>query len=170
MAAPNEEWFDIVDEKGTVIGKAPRSYIHQNPKLIHPVVHVHVFNQKGHLFLQKRIETKDLFPGYWDTAVGGHISAGETVGHALLRESQEELGINASAAKPIFRHVLSNKFESELLNTFILKNNGPFVLAADEISEGRFWTMFEIMKNLGQNVFTPNFEVEFKMLEKAGFL
>ena len=74
-----EEWFDIVDKNGHVLGKAPRSQVHGNPKLIHPTVHVHVFNKKGLLFLQKRIQTKDLYPGRWDTAVGGHISSGESV-------------------------------------------------------------------------------------------
>lgn len=56
----SEEWFDIVDKNGKVLGKAPRSQIHGNPNLLHPTVHIHIFNRKGLLFLQKRIKTKDL--------------------------------------------------------------------------------------------------------------
>ena len=161
----SEEWFDIVDKNGTVLGKAPRSQIHGNPQLIHPTVHVHVFNKKGLLFLQKRVPTKDLYPGRWDTAVGGHVSSGESVQKALLRESHEELGIDASTAKPLFRYVMTNTWESELIHTFRIEKEGPFKLAPDEIEEGRFWTLFEIQKNLGKDVFTPNFEQEFKMLQ-----
>ena len=50
----NEEWLPIVDEKGNIIGKAPRSVCHKDKTLLHPVVHVHIFNDKGQLYLQKR--------------------------------------------------------------------------------------------------------------------
>jgi len=161
-----EEWFDIVDNNGNVLGKAPRSQIHGNPKLIHPTVHVHVFNKKGLLFLQKRVQTKDLYPGRWDTAVGGHVSSGESVQHALIREAMEELGIDASAAQPLFRYVMTNKWESELIHTYKIIKNGPFKLAPDEIEDGRFWTSFEIKRNIGKSIFTPNFEQEYKMLQE----
>lgn len=39
--------------------------------LLHPVVHLHLFNSRGELYLQKRPEWKDIQPGRWDTAVGG---------------------------------------------------------------------------------------------------
>lgn len=167
---PGEEWFDLVDEKGRVVGKAPRSQVHGNPALLHPTVHIHVFNKQGRLFLQKRSQKKDLFPGRWDTAVGGHVSSGEKIENALLREAQEELGINAAAARPLFRYVMRNKYESELVHTFTLTSSGPFKINKEEIDEGRFWTIFEIRKNLGNNTFTPNFEQEFALLQKAGMI
>ncbi len=167
---PGEEWFDQVDQNGKVIGKAPRSHFHGNPDFIHPVIHIHVFNKQGRLFLQKRIESKDLYPGFWDTAVGGHVSSGENIHSAMLREAEEELGLNAAKAKPLFRYLMRNKWESELIHTFKIVDNGPFKLCPQEISDGRFWTLFEIRKNLGNGVFTPNFEQEFAMLGKAGLV
>ena len=161
-----EEWFDIVDKNGKILGKAPRSQIHGNPKLIHPTVHIHVFNKKGLLFLQKRVQSKDLYPGRWDTSVGGHVSSGESVQHALLREAKEELGIDAATAQPLFRYVMTNSWESELIHTYKIIKEGPFVMAPDEIEEGRFWTAFEIERNIGKDIFTPNFEQEFKMLQQ----
>jgi len=59
----NEEWLPIVNEKGEIIGKAPRSECHKNKQLLHPVVHLHVFNPKGELFLQKRPMNKLIQPG-----------------------------------------------------------------------------------------------------------
>jgi hypothetical protein len=32
----------------------------------------------------------------------------------------------------------------------------------DELNGGRFWTIEEIDNNLGKNIFTPNFENEYK--------
>ena len=68
-----EEWLPIVDEKGEVTGQAPRSICHSGSKLLHPVVHLHITNDRHELFLQKRSMKKDLLPGMWDTAVVGHI-------------------------------------------------------------------------------------------------
>ncbi|MGM9754817.1 MAG: NTP pyrophosphohydrolase, partial [Parabacteroides sp.] len=48
------EVFPLVNEAGEVIGKATRQECHSGSKLLHPVVHLHIFNQKGDLFLQKR--------------------------------------------------------------------------------------------------------------------
>jgi isopentenyldiphosphate isomerase len=53
-----EEWFPLVDSDGSVIGKATRKECHSGSKLLHPVIHLHVFNDAGDLFLQKRSETK----------------------------------------------------------------------------------------------------------------
>ena len=48
------EVFPLVDEEGNVIGSATRGECHDGSKLLHPVVHLHVFNGKGELYLQKR--------------------------------------------------------------------------------------------------------------------
>jgi len=65
----NEEWLPLLNEKGEVIGKAPRSVCHSSKDYLHPVVHLHVLNSKGELYLQKRPMDKTIQPGKWDTAV-----------------------------------------------------------------------------------------------------
>ena len=75
--------FPIVDEQGNITGAATRGECHSGSKLLHPVVHLHVFNTQGDIYLQKRPEWKDIQPGKWDTAVGGHIDLGESVEIAL---------------------------------------------------------------------------------------
>jgi isopentenyldiphosphate isomerase len=161
----HEEWFDLVNEKGEITGKAPRSAVHGNPNLLHPVIHVHIFNKNGQLYLQKRSPNKDVQPGKWDTSVGGHINSGEDVISALKRESLEELGISVDNFQPLYRYVMRNEFESELVHTFKLIYDGPFKINREEIQFGRFWRPAEIEKNLGKGLFTPNFEQEFQMLK-----
>ena len=72
MKDNQQEIFPIVDEEGKVVGKATRGECHSGSHLLHPVVHLHVFNAQGDVYLQKRPEWKDIQPGKWDTAVGHH--------------------------------------------------------------------------------------------------
>ena len=130
-------------------------------------MHLHVLNKKGQLYLQKRALSKEVQPGKWDTSVGGHILSGEDVHTALIRETKEELGINAVDPKPLYSYIMRNSFESEFVYSFRMVSNGPFKINHDEIIFGKFWRIKDIRNNLGKDVFTPNFEQEFALLQKA---
>ena len=157
-----EEKFPIVDEAGNVIGSATRGECHSGSKLLHPVVHLHVFNSKGEIYLQRRPDWKDIQPGKWDTAVGGHIDYGETPEEALRREVREELGITDFVAERIDKYVFESKREKELVYVNRTVYDGEIRPSAEELDGGRFWTMQEIREAMGRSVFTPNFESEFK--------
>ncbi len=159
-----EEWFPIVNEEGETTGKATRRECHGGSKLLHPVVHLHIFNDAGELYLQKRAMSKDIQPGKWDTAVGGHVDYGERVEEALRREVREELGVTEFTPRFITRYVFESAIEKELVNTFRTVYNGDIHPDTVELEGGRFWTMEEIRENLGKGIFTPNFEQEFRRL------
>lgn len=91
-----EEWFPLIDEQGRVIGKATRQECHNGSKLLHPVVHLHILNRHGDLYLQKRSMSKDIQPGKWDTAVGGHVDYGEHIEEALAREGAKSWALRNS--------------------------------------------------------------------------
>ena len=79
----DNELFPIVDEDGNVLGKILRGQAHDGRKVLHPVVHLHLFNSKGELYLQRRPDWKPIQPGKWDTAVGGHISSATSASMTL---------------------------------------------------------------------------------------
>jgi len=161
----SNELFPVVDEEGNEISRAPRHICHNGKsKLLHPVVHMHLLNSKGDLFLQKRAMTKDLLPGYWDTSVGGHMSPGETPEDALKRETMEETGLKEFTCKLVKKYIWESPREKELVYSFMGSSENQPVINRDEIDDGRFWSMEEIRNNLDKNVFTPNFEHEFRML------
>ncbi|GAB4167989.1 MAG: hypothetical protein Kow00108_00810 [Calditrichia bacterium] len=166
----HDEWFPLVDAEGKIVGRAPRALVHGNPDLLHPVVHLHVFNSKGELFLQKRSEKKAIQPGKWDTAVGGHVMVNETIEQALLRETQEEIGVKPDRIIPIMRYVWRSDVETELVFVFKWVNDGPFILNPEEITEGKFWKKQKIDKKLNSGIFSPNFEYEFSLLKQANLI
>jgi isopentenyldiphosphate isomerase len=161
------EMFQLVDETGQPAGTAGRSACHGNPGLIHAVVHLHVLDSTGRLYLQRRALSKDTNPGRWDTSVGGHVAADEPVADALAREAREELGIEAAAARPLFAYLYRNRFESEYAHCFSLEYDGPFRPDPGEIAEGRFFTFAEVEAMVGTGALTPMFEHELPMLRAA---
>ncbi|MBO7718400.1 NUDIX domain-containing protein [Candidatus Saccharibacteria bacterium] len=62
---------------------------------------------------QKRAETVDRFPGYYDISAGGHINLGESLVEAAIRETYEEIGAKISAEDLYFvtmRPFYKNRF------------------------------------------------------------
>ena len=163
-----DELFPIVDIECNTIGSATRAECHSGSMLLHPVVHLHIITDDGCIFLQKRSMSKDIQPGKWDTAVGGHVDYGEKIIDALHREAREELGIYFENAISLLRYDFQSEVERELINVFLLivdKNSFCPRLDPEEVDEGRFWTFTEVEGVIGKNVLTPNFEMEFQRIK-----
>ncbi len=161
------ELFPIVDADGKVVGSITRGEAHSGNKTLHPVVHLHVFNSRGELFLQKRPAWKDVQPAKWDTACGGHIDYGETPAQALVREAAEELGISGFVSRFIAKYVYESANEKELVYVNATIFDGPVRPNPDELDGGRFWTAQEIAAALGTGRLTPNFESEYTRFRLA---
>lgn len=162
-----EEYFPILNSEGEVIGKATRKECHSGSKLLHPVVHLHIFRSGSYIYLQKRALSKDVQPGKWDTAVGGHVDYGESVETALLREAKEELGLTGINPKKLINYIFHSEIEHEMVNVYYINVDDDFVAIYDpiEIDDARFWHFDEIEEAMGKGILTPNFEKEFNRIK-----
>lgn len=159
------ELFPVVDADGNTIGCATRGECHDGSKLLHPVVHLHVFNNVGDIYLQQRPLWKEIQPGKWDTAVGGHVDYGENVADALLREVREEIGITDFVPVPLVRYQFESERERELVYVYKTVYDGELA-PSDELDGGRFWSIAEVDAAIGKGILTPNFEKEFNMIRE----
>lgn len=133
--------------------------------LLHPVVHLHLYNSRGELYLQRRPDWKDIQPGKWDTAVGGHVDYGETIAQALQREVREELGLEGLEFRFLKSYVFESKVEREYVNVYMaVSDNEP--KPSEELDGGRLRSRAEIEESIGAGIFTPNFESEYTHVVK----
>lgn len=163
-----EEIFPVVDSTGKVVGKATRVECHSGSMLLHPVVHMHIMDKDGRILLQKRADDKDIQPGKWDTAVGGHVDYGESIKEALMRECREELGVHPDNFFHLMTYEFKSDVERELVHTYcMLVDATTFEIKADnvEIQEVKFWTPQEIEQAGGKDILTPNFQSEYELVK-----
>lgn len=161
----SSELLPLVDAEGNTIGCATRGECHNGSKLLHPVVHLHLFNSAGEIYLQQRPLWKDIQPGKWDTAVGGHVDYGENIADALLREVREELGITDFVSRHLMSYLFESDREKELVSVYMAVYDGE-VKPSDELDGGRFWSIAEVEDAIGKCVLTPNFEQEYLKVKK----
>lgn len=168
-ATATREMFEIIDDGGSVVGIAPRRCCHGNPALVHRTAHVIVLSRDGRILLQKRAADKDIQPGKWDTAVGGHLHPGEDYETAARRELHEEIGLPASTPlQAAFTLKVRNAIESENTQVFIAVSDGPFQAQVAEIDELRFWSWADIdAVPAAADVFTPILLEELAVLRAA---
>lgn len=143
-----EEKFDIVDVNDQVIGSEPRSAVHAKG-LMHRAVHVLVFNREGELFLQKRSQSKDRWPGAWDSSCSGHVDSGEDYETAAMRELQEELGWRPDGKlDPLFKLLPCEATGQEFIQVYRVFGAGPFRLNTDEIEIGEWMTTVNLQQRI----------------------
>lgn len=91
--------IDVLNEQGLRTGVSlSRLDIHKAGH-IHRAVHFYLFDYSSNILLQCRSDTADHYPGMFSISVTGHVDAGESSGQAMIREIEEELGLDAKNLK-----------------------------------------------------------------------
>lgn len=162
MRDNNDELLPKINENGTVIGSITRGEAHNGKKFLHPVVHLHVFNSNGDIYLQHRPEWKTIQPNKWDTACGGHVAYGEDIETALIREVKEEIGITDFTPIFVDKYIFESNIDREYVYVFKTIYDKKICPNEKELNGGKFFSQQEIKNNIGKDIFTPNFELEYK--------
>ena len=156
MDVPDQEWVDLIDFDNRVLGKATRKYVRAY-NLLHRGVGILVVNSACEVYVHKRTDRKDVFPGMFDMFVGGVVESGETYQAAAAREVSEELGIASTARlERLFRHVYDGALNRSVIDIFRVTWNGEIVHQEEEIAWGAWVPLGELAAWVDEHEIVPD--------------
>ncbi|MDX1611491.1 MAG: NUDIX domain-containing protein [Candidatus Thermoplasmatota archaeon] len=94
----------------------------------------------GQILLQRRSQSKRVYPDLWTSSASGHVSAGQTPLEAAAREVEEELGCRAQALEQVDVHRFQDPDvgENERVHVFLAGATGRLDPDAREVSATRW--------------------------------
>jgi len=123
--------------------------------LRHRAVFVLVESTRGEVLIHRRSDEKDVWPSWWDLAVGGVVASGEGYDEAAVREVGEELGIEGEPER-----LGGGRFEDAdvrlVAAVYRLVHDGPFRFTDGEVVEAGFVGLSELELRLRRGPFVPD--------------
>jgi isopentenyldiphosphate isomerase len=157
VAAAGHEQVDIVDENDRVIDVVDRRRM-RSERLRHRAVFLLVSTGDGRLLVHRRSDAKDVWPGWWDVAVGGVVGSGEGYDDAARRELAEEIGVDDPAVelRPLGGGAYTDDEVSLIGRCYGVTWDGPLHFADGEVAEARFVTGAEFVEMRDRHPFLPD--------------
>lgn len=148
--------LSFYDDELNKIGIAMRSEIHSKG-FLHQVVHCWIIdevdNEKWIYFQQRSYKKKD-FPGLYDISAAGHVDTGEEAGVAVIRETEEEIGIIIDSQKLKFigsireKMYLDNFYNNEICEIYLYAIENPKFHIGHEVEKMVKISFDEFKKNI----------------------
>jgi len=142
-----DELVALVDDSGVVIGSAPRSVVRRD-NLRHGATGVLVRNAAGDVYVHRRTETKDVFPGAHDCWAGGVLLAGEDPLAGAERELAEELGVTGVPLVAIGVEPYEDEVTRYVGHLYQIRYEGRFRHQPEEVAWGGWMTLDELRRRL----------------------
>ena len=179
-----DEMIDFLDEHGEKTGRvASRTEVH-NKGYWHRIAVVAVLDEQNRILLQQRSKDKVTNPGKWDISAAGHIEAGEDALTSAVRETAEEVGIEATAKD--FQYIMTYQKEShpiyqgteiidkQVYDFFVLKISAETTqhikLQESEVQAAKFCNLDEFRQMLASGVMVnrqPIYEAIMRLMEQS---
>jgi 8-oxo-dGTP pyrophosphatase MutT (NUDIX family) len=138
-----------------VVATVPRAVMRRD-RLRHRTTFVVVRATDARVLIHRRSDDKDLWPGRWDLAVGGVVTAGEDYDTAARRELAEEVGVTGAPLVPLGAGRYDDDEVHLLARLYEVVCDGPFTFADGEVVEARLVTPAELRRRLATDLFVPD--------------
>ncbi|MBI2573294.1 NUDIX domain-containing protein [Candidatus Woesearchaeota archaeon] len=152
----------IVNEHDQIIGYKKRTEC--LPHEIYRVSALMVKNSKGEVLLARRAYTKKHDPGCWGPAVAGTVEKGETYEQNIIKEAQEELGIENVQFEQGQKRESKGKYHhfTQWFNCILDWPITKFKIQKEEVDEIKWFTVKELERELKINPeqFIPSIQRE----------
>ena len=149
---------EVVDDRNRPLAVLPKDLVHRQ-LLRHRSVQVLVFNTEKKIYLQRRHQLKQFFPGRWDVSARTHLRVGEAAHDAALRILREELQLEVDT--PQLARTLPSCPETgfEQVSIYVVSRNTlPIIPNTEEVSEGYYFSREELTCLIKEfkELLTPN--------------
>ena len=172
VVSSEDELLILVDEDDEEIGHLDKAACHDGDGVLHRAFSLFVFNDEGHLLMQRRSLEKRLWPGFWSNSCCSHPRRGERLEEAVQRRLLEELGMT-SEFEFLFKFVYHAPFgnigaERELCSVFIGRSNDPVRANTNEVAEWRWITAADLDDALREHAgdYSPWLRLEWPKVRK----
>ncbi|ATE53820.1 NUDIX hydrolase [Actinosynnema pretiosum] len=129
------ELVALVDPDGAVVGRATRERVRAEG-LWHSCAAIVVLSGDGErVYVHRRTDTKDVYPGLHDPTCGGVIADGESPEECARRELREELGVSAPV-EFLFRAPFEDGSIRYVAHVYLARSDGPFTHQPEEVAWG----------------------------------
>ncbi len=149
----------VVNENDEIIGskdKKDRNFVD-----ITRVTVLWITDEEGNILITQRSFEKEHSPGLWGPAVAGTVEEGETYESNVIKEAQEEIGlenINPIIGPKLLR-TTSHKYFAQWF-TLVIPRSTKLKIKEDEVHAIKWVTKEELVSLIKNHpeTFVPNFE------------
>lgn len=138
-----DELVEVLGEDGSVLDVMDRRRMRAE-NLLHRATGVIVRDPAGRVYVHRRTDSKDVFPGRYDCCAGGVVGVGEDVLAAAQRELAEELGVHGVPLRPLLVGRYEDAHTRHVAHVFEAIWDGPITWQADEVAWGDWFTLSEL--------------------------
>ena len=158
-------------DDGRVVGTAPRSRVRAE-NLRHAGTGVLLRDPAGRVYVHRRTDTKDVFPGRHDCFAGGVVVAGESPDENAARELGEELGVHGVPITALFRQWYGDDHTTYLACVYTATWDGPIRHQPEEVAAGWWMELAELADRLADPgwPFVPDGRALFTECRRRGLL
>jgi isopentenyldiphosphate isomerase len=156
-----DELIDIYDENNKPLGISKMKSEAHSKGLWHRAAHVWIYNSNNEILFQLRAKIKKCYPDMWTpSAAGGHIGAGENEIEAIIRETEEEIGLKVKEhdlrfikimkEERVYKKMINNEFHY----IYFFKFDGDISnlkLQKEEVDKVKFFSIDKIDQELENN-------------------
>lgn len=173
VVSSEDEMLILVDESDRVVGHLSKGACHDGEGVLHRAFSLFVFNRDGELLLQQRSPGKRLWPLYWSNSCCSHPREGETMGGAVRRRLQQELGLE-SDLQFLYKFQYQASFEdigseNEMCWVYIGVTSDEARPNPNEVEDHRWVTSAGLDEEMSTTpeIFTPWFQKEWQRVREA---
>ncbi|MEG3614693.1 NUDIX hydrolase [Isoptericola haloaureus] len=152
---PADETVALFDDAGAPCGTAPRHRV-RSENLRHAATAVVVRNSVGEVYVHRRTDTKDVYPGRYDFCAGGVLHAGESPLQSARREVAEELGVEGVPLLRLGERDYADAHTRYRAFLFTCTWDGPVRWQPEEIAWGRWVSPRRLVEMVDELAFVPD--------------